>query len=62
MKDLVRVATISFILFGLPMVFNYFELVLPAVPRNTANSSFCFYLCVYAVDLSFGIFSSSDIC
>lgn len=38
-------ATISLILFGLPVVFNYLELVLPAVPRNAANSLFCLYLC-----------------
>lgn len=33
MKD-----SVSLILFGLPVVFNYLELVLPTVPGNAANS------------------------
>lgn len=45
--------------FGLPVFFNYFELVLLAVPRNTLDSLFCFYR-VFMLLTSRAVFSSSE--
>lgn len=59
MKELVE--AISLILFPLPVAFTYFVFALPAVPRNGVKPLFCFYLCVYAVGLSYLFFISPSL-